>query len=197
MITGLQILEILACFAIGAIPFAQIAMWGTGIDITKVGSKNPGFRNVQRVASKPRAIFTLAGDMGKGFVALLLFGRQQPSAVVWIMGLAAVIGHCWNPFLKWNGGKGAATTAGVMLFLQPVTTAVCLPLYPILRTFGRKKGWKQEGAISTLTTMAVISTSAFIFAGAEAGAFAYMILAVVIVRHISNLREILGNIGAG
>src|SRR5213079_2815583 len=62
-----HLIRILACFAIGAIPFAKVAMWGTGIDITKVGSKNPGFRNVSRVASRWRAAICLIGDLGKGF----------------------------------------------------------------------------------------------------------------------------------
>src|SRR5262245_8758772 len=137
MISGWQILEIVLCFAMGAVPFAQVAMWGTGVDITKVGSRNPGFNNVLRVSTKPRAILALLGDIAKGYIALLLFAPGQPLAIQWIMGIAAVMGHCWNPFLRWNGGKGAATTAGVMLFLEPWITAVCLPLYPLLRIFGR------------------------------------------------------------
>jgi acyl phosphate:glycerol-3-phosphate acyltransferase len=187
-----RILEVFACFLIGAIPFAQVAVWGTGIDITKVGSKNPGFNNVLRVSTKPRAIFALIGDMAKGYVALLLFAYGQPVDWPWIMGIAAVIGHCWNPFLRWNGGKGAATTAGVMLFLEPAITAVFLPLYPILRIFGRRMKWKQEGAISTLTTMFTISTVVFALRGPDPGVFAYIMLAIVIIRHAPNIRDILG-----
>jgi len=185
-------LEFLACFAIGAIPFAKIAMWGTGIDITRAGSGNPGYRNVSRVSTKPRAYFTLIGDMAKGFVALMIFGAGEPQHLQWLMGVAAVMGHCWSPFLGWNGGKGAATTAGVMLFLQPAVTAAVLPLYPLLRIVGSRKGWKQEGAISTLTTMSVVATAVFLTGGAAAGAFAFVILAIVIVRHTPNLREIFG-----
>jgi len=188
----LRILEVLACFAIGAIPFAQIAVWGTGIDITKVGSKNPGFNNVLRVSTKPRAVLALIGDMAKGFLALLLFAPGQPLDLAWTMGIAAVMGHCWNPFLGWNGGKGAATTAGVMLFLEPPITALCLPLYPLLRLFGRRMKWKQEGAISTLITMSTIATAVLMRRGIHAGVFAYAILAIVIIRHIPNVREILG-----
>ena len=198
MITGWQIIKILASFGLGAIPFAQVAMWGTGIDITKAGSKNPGFNNVLRVSKSakfasawPRAIFALIGDMAKGYLALLLFAGAEPPALQWSMGIAAVMGHCWNPFLRWNGGKGAATTAGVMLFLEFPITIACLPLYPILRFFGRRMGWKQEGAISTLTTMTVIATLAFFFKGFPIGIFAYIMLAIVIVRHLPNLREIL------
>jgi len=80
--------KFIASFLIGSIPFAKIAMLGTGIDITKVGSKNPGFRNVSRVASKWRAVMTLLGDIGKGYVALLLLGRGETSAAaLWIIGI--------------------------------------------------------------------------------------------------------------
>jgi acyl phosphate:glycerol-3-phosphate acyltransferase len=192
MTSLLRMLEAAACFLIGAIPFAQIAVWGTGIDITKVGSKNPGFNNVLRVSTKRRAIFALIGDIAKGYVALLLFASAQPSDWQWIMAIAAVMGHCWNPFLRWNGGKGAATTAGVMLFLEPYITAVCLPLYPLLRIFGRRMKWKQEGAISTLTTMSTISTAVFVLRGVHSGLFAYTMLAIVIIRHLPNIRQIIG-----
>src|SRR5579883_1212555 len=126
-------------FLMGAIPFAKLAMLGTGVDITKVGSRNPGFNNVRRVGYPGRAAFTLIGDILKGSVALLLLGRS------WLFGVAAVAGHCWSPFLAFNGGKGVATTVGVLLVLEPKITIACLPLYPLLRFFGRKMGWNQEG----------------------------------------------------
>src|SRR5437763_7605040 len=122
------VLKVIAAFFIGAIPFAKVAMLGTGIDITKVGSKNPGFRNVTRVASWWRAAICLIGDLGKGFFALWLLGGGETSAsVLWAMGIASVMGHCWSPFLGFNGGKGVATTFGALLFLDPYITLVCLP----------------------------------------------------------------------
>src|SRR4029453_7097679 len=125
------LLRILACFAIGAIPFAKVAMWGTGIDITRVGSRNPGFNNVLRVSTRQRAAVALVGDIAKGFVAFMLLGAAEPVNVQWLMGIAAVAGHCWSPFLGWNGGKGVATTVGVLLVLAPKITLICLPLYVI------------------------------------------------------------------
>ena len=118
-------LRLLACFALGSIPFAVIAMAGSGIDIRKVGSGNPGFNNVLRV-SKGRAVLALIGDMGKGYLALWLVLKAWPiggsvapwpSSVgwAWICGFAAVLGHCFSPFLGFNGGKGIATSGGVML----------------------------------------------------------------------------------
>src|SRR5690349_8483878 len=151
-------LKVVAAFLIGAIAFAKVAMVGTGIDITKVGSKNPGFRNVSRVASWWRAAICLIGDLGKGYFALWLLGRGETSAaVLWAMGIAAVMGHCWSPFLNFNGGKGVATTFGVLLYLQPYITLICLPLYPLLRFIGGKLRLRQEGAIASLLTAAAIS----------------------------------------
>src|SRR6266852_2673563 len=106
---------LLVCFLIGSIPFAVVAMLGTGIDIRRVGSGNPGFNNVLRV-SKPRAVLALIGDMGKGFLAIWLFHKAgEPVALGWLYGFAAILGHCYSPFLKFNGGKGIATSGGVML----------------------------------------------------------------------------------
>lgn len=179
-------------FLVGSIAFAKVAMLGTGIDITQVGSKNPGFNNVLRVSTKSRAALALVGDMSKGLLVLLLLsGIGTSPAALWVCGIAAVMGHCWSPFLKFNGGKGVAVTAGVLLFLEPRVTVACLPLYPILRIFGRKMGWRQEGAIASLSTMLILSTSIFVVRGAETGAFAYIMLIIVVIRHIPNLREIM------
>src|SRR5207249_3271177 len=184
--------KVFASFLIGSIPFAKIAMLGTGIDITKVGSKNPGFRNVSRVASKWRAAVTLLGDIGKGYVALQLLGRGEPSsAALWILGIAAVMGHCWSPFLGFNGGKGVATTFGVLLFLQPYITLLCLPLYPMLRFIGGKLQLRQEGAIASLSTAAAISVLVMLFRGLEPGVLACVMLIIVVIRHTPNLRAIM------
>lgn len=186
------VVRLLASFLIGSIPFAVVAMWGTGIDIRKAGSGNPGFNNVLRVGTKPRAVFTLIGDVGKGALALVLLSQSgDRSAVLWSLGLAAVLGHCWSPFLGFNGGKGVATTVGTLLFLDWPITLAALPLYPIFRTIGRRRGWGQEGAIASLIMMTVITIAVLLVRGAEPGVFAVLVLAVVTLRHRANLRELL------
>jgi glycerol-3-phosphate acyltransferase PlsY len=178
--------KFIVSFVMGAIPFAKVAMIGTGIDITKVGSKNPGFNNVLRVSSKWRAAIALIGDIAKGSIALFALGEY------WQIGIAAVMGHCWSPFLAFNGGKGVATTVGVLVVLAPWITLICLPLYPLLRFFGRKMGWRQEGAISSLTTMFVIACSVLALRGPGPGIYAFVLFAIVLIRHVPNLKEIIG-----
>lgn len=180
-------------FLIGAIPFAKVAMIGTGIDITKVGSRNPGFNNVRRVVGWPRAAIPLVGDVAKGCLAVMAFAwTTSLPAVLWAYGIAAIVGHCWSPFLGWNGGKGVATMLGVLLYLDWRITLPCLPLYPALRWFGRRMGWKQEGAISSMMTTLIISVLVFVLRGPQSGIMALGMVAIVVYRHLPNIREIMG-----
>jgi glycerol-3-phosphate acyltransferase PlsY len=78
----------------------------------------------------------------------------------------------------------------MLFYLLDWHLMLCLILYPTLRIFGRLMGWKQEGAISSMTTMFVLSTLVWIFKGTESGIFAFVTLAIVIVRHRSNIKEI-------
>jgi glycerol-3-phosphate acyltransferase PlsY len=183
--------RLVASFLIGSIPFAVIAMWGSGIDIRKAGSGNPGFNNVLRVGARWRAVIALVGDVGKGTAALALLSQPDDRvAVAWSLGLAAVLGHCFSPFLGFNGGKGVATTVGVLLYLDLPITLAALPLYPIFRALGRRRGLSQEGAIASLITMTVITLAVLLFRGVEAGVLAAVVLAVVTLRHRTNLEAV-------
>ncbi len=127
----------LIAFLLGSIPFAMMSMWGSGVDIRTVGSGNPGFNNVLRV-SKPRSIICLIGDLGKGIVAILLLYRvTEPETAAWILGLAVMLGHCYSPWLGFDGGKGIATSAGVMFVLQPQLALGCTAGYVVLRVIGK------------------------------------------------------------
>lgn len=184
------LVRLLLSFLAGSIPFAVLAMWGTGIDITQVGSRNPGFNNVLRVSTKKRALVALVGDLFKGTAALALLVRPGDStAVLWSLGLAAVLGHCWTPWLRLRGGKGVATTTGVFLYLQPWITLACSPSYFLLRLLGRRLGWKQEGAIASLIMLGLMAASIVALRGWEAGAYAGAAFVFVVLRHTSNLRE--------
>src|SRR2546426_388703 len=173
------LVRFLICFVIGSIPFAVVSMMGSGVDIRKVGSGNPGFNNVLRVSSR-RAVAALVGDMGKGVLAVWLVLYAWPAhlprawaqrawaqgawagvawaashpvfpahpvfpvgiALGWSYGLAAVLGHCFSPFLRFKGGKGIATSGGVMLVLYPVWAVIALAYFTAARVAGGKLKWR-------------------------------------------------------
>jgi glycerol-3-phosphate acyltransferase PlsY len=185
------LVRLLVSFLAGSVPFAVVAMWGTGVDITQVGSRNPGFNNVLRVSTKKRALVALAGDLFKGTAALAVLARSgDTAAVLWGMGLAAVVGHCFTPWLRLRGGKGVATTTGVFLYLQPWITLACSPSYFLVRFLGRKLGWKQEGAIASLIMLGLMAGVIAALRGWETGAYAGAAFVFVVLRHTSNLREV-------
>ncbi len=193
MIDSTIALEALLCFVCGAIPFAVVAMWGSGVDIRKVGSGNPGFNNVLRV-SKPRAILTLAGDMLKGFLPLWAFWdpATEPHWQGWLYAFAAVFGHCYSPLLKLNGGKGIATSAGVMLRLFPKWAVAGLAFFVLLRLTGSRRKWPEAGALASVLTWVFFTAVLFLYEGQPATKFAALMTLFLAWRHKSNARRLLG-----
>lgn len=115
-------LALVAAYLLGSVPFAMIAAKLFGLaDPRTFGSGNPGATNVLRTGNKKAALFTLIGDALKGWVAV--FAAQQAGfsdAVVGLVALAVFFGHLFPVFLKFKGGKGVATGAGVLLALDPL-----------------------------------------------------------------------------
>ncbi|MCW5980053.1 MAG: glycerol-3-phosphate acyltransferase [Bryobacteraceae bacterium] len=184
------LVRLAVAFLIGSIPFAVIAMLGTGVDIRKYGSGNPGFNNVLRY-SKPRSLVCLAGDAGKGVAAVLALRYPgEGIEVSWLVGLAVMLGHCYSPFLRFNGGKGIATSAGVMLVLHPLLAAVSVLVYVAGRMLGRRKGWIEEGARASLAASALFSVLLLATEGTQQFAYAVALLAIVTWRHKDNLQRI-------
>lgn len=196
MISQQLAIECLLSFFSGSIPFAVIAMWGSGIDIREVGSGNPGFNNVLRV-SKPRAIVTLIGDMGKGFLPVWLFTHVgMPEYQGWIYGFAAVLGHCYSPWLKFNGGKGIATSAGVMLAIYPLLAAAGLAFFVVLRLTGKKRGWPEAGALASVTTWVFFTVLMGFVAGPVVLAWSAAMTVFVAWRHKSNAAKFFAELKA-
>ncbi len=185
------------CFFLGSIPFALIAMAGSGIDIRKVGSGNPGFNNVLRV-SKPRAVIALAGDMGKGYLAVTLFltlvGNPEPEQTLilgWLYGFAVVLGHCYSPFLKFRGGKGIASSGGVMLVLYPTWTVFALATFVAVRLAGSRLKWREAGAIASLSAWVVFMVILLLFLGRQDAAFAAFMTLFLAWKHKKNFQNLL------
>lgn len=187
----MMLARIIVCFLLGSIPFAVIAMAGSGIDIRKVGSGNPGFNNVLRV-SKSRAVIALLGDMGKGAVALLLVRRGVNSTwELWALGFAAILGHCYSPFLRFKGGKGIATSAGVMLVLYWLFAVIALLFFAVVRIGASKKlKLKEAGAIASLSSWVLFVLFMVLFRTRVDAVCAAVIAAFLFWQHRKNLKHI-------
>ena len=108
---------VLAGYLIGSISFAVLVSRLMRLpDPRSYGSKNPGATNVLRTGSKAAAVMTLIGDAAKGGVAIML--AAPFTAELALVGLAAFLGHLYPVFHRFQGGKGVATAAGVLLALD-------------------------------------------------------------------------------
>lgn len=113
---------ILLGYIAGSISFAYLFTYFlTKQDIRKIGTKNPGAANVAREIGKKWGIMVWIGDTLKGMIVMALAKKFSITneIILTIIGISAVIGHCYPVFLGFRGGKGIATMGGVMLYLAP------------------------------------------------------------------------------
>src|SRR5262245_33406492 len=110
-------------FAAGSIPFGVLVARRRGVNIREQGSGNIGASNVTRVLGKGAGALVLVLDAAKGALPTLAAAHwlAEPWAVV-ATGFAAVLGHCFSPFLRGRGGKGVATALGVFAVIDPAIT---------------------------------------------------------------------------
>ena len=115
-------LVLVAAYLLGSVPFAMISSKLFGLaDPRTYGSGNPGATNVLRSGNKKAALFTLFGDALKGWVAVFIAQQMGFSnSVIGLVALAVFLGHLYPIFLKFKGGKGVATAAGVLIALDPL-----------------------------------------------------------------------------
>ncbi|RPE72769.1 acyl-phosphate glycerol-3-phosphate acyltransferase [Tibeticola sediminis] len=134
---------ILAAYLIGSLSFAVIVSRAMGLaDPRTFGSGNPGATNVLRSGSKKAAVLTLLLDAAKGWlpvVAVASLGAPYGlgTGTVALVGLAAFLGHLYPVFFGFQGGKGVATAAGVLLALQPWLGAATLLTWILIAGFFR------------------------------------------------------------
>ncbi len=133
------ILLFLVSYLLGSIPFGLIlAKLFGGADVRKTGSGNIGATNVARVAGPLPGVLTLA-DAGKGWLAVSLAGRAMhgEAGVMVIAGFFALLGHCCPVWLRFRGGKGVATAAGIFGALCPEAMVAALILFALVVWFWR------------------------------------------------------------
>ena len=131
---------LIGAYLLGSISFAVVVSRAMGLaDPRTYGSHNPGATNVLRTGNRTAAILTLLGDALKGVVAVLLvrFGLGAGEELVALAGLAAFVGHLYPVFHRFQGGKGVATAAGVLLALHPAVGGGVLLTWLIIAFFFR------------------------------------------------------------
>ena len=129
-----------AAYCLGSIPFGVLlAKLFGGADVRTIGSGNIGATNVARAAGPLAGILTLLLDAAKGAASVWLAARFSNDSAAWITlaGLAALVGHCFPVWLRFRGGKGVATAAGVFAVLCPYALAAALVLFILVFAFWR------------------------------------------------------------
>jgi glycerol-3-phosphate acyltransferase PlsY len=130
-VTPLDAVALALSYVLGSVPtglWLGLALRGT--DIREHGSKNIGATNTLRVLGKGLGALALIGDAGKGAIAVLLVSRIGDWAYLPLAcGIASIVGHFAPIFLKFKGGKGVATSAGVFLSLAPLPTLGAIALF--------------------------------------------------------------------
>lgn len=178
------LLSLLAGAAFGSIPFGYIAGRLNGIDIRRQGSGNIGSTNVQRTIGWRWAVPVLLLDIAKGLVPTA-FARPL-GLMPALVGLGAILGHVFCPWLGFKGGKGVATTVGVAAFLCPRGLLAGLGVY-----------------LAVLAATGFVSLSSLFFAcalpiltaiiyrhNAPLLAFTLGVAVVIMVRHWANVRRL-------
>ena len=180
----------IAAYLVGGIPFGLLlAKKFAGVDIKASGSGSIGATNVLRVVketnpslAKKLGIATLALDALKGVVVLLvasLLGMSE--STLWGIGVLAVIGHCFSPYLSLEGGKGIATGMGVMMFMLPLETLIALLVWGVLaKTI-------KISSVSSLTGVLVLLISSFFIHPEMAHAPVVFIVFILYYKHIPNI----------
>jgi glycerol-3-phosphate acyltransferase PlsY len=153
------ILVVVIAYLLGSIPTGFLVAKARGVDIRTVGSGNIGATNVFRILGKPAGVFVLLADAAKGWLAVFLvaklvagwfFPEAGPLSLEWFAicaGIAAILGHNYTCWLHFKGGKGIATSAGVL---------VALVLGPLLIILGI---WIVVFALTRYVSLASISAS--------------------------------------
>lgn len=187
-----DLLIVAAAYLLGSVSFAVVMSRVFSLpDPHTYGSKSPGATNVLRTGNKTAAALTLAGDAGKGLVAVLaakaISGEDiGTSLVVPLAGLAAFVGHLYPVFHRFRGGKGVATAAGVLLGYSAWLGGGTLATWLIIAVFFR------ISSFAALVAAVFAPCFAFMLFGAQPVTWATIPLALlVLLRHRANIARLL------
>lgn len=187
-------ISVLLGYLLGAIPFGVLIGKSRGIDIRAGGSGNIGATNVMRLVGKSWGILTLVLDALKGLGAVLLARWAGADAPEWLglaCGCAAILGHSFPVYLKFKGGKGVATSAGVLIGVAPAAFGVGIGVFAILFALFRYV------SLGSIAAAIVVPVASFLFEQAKDEpnyftTYVLVVLGVVVIwRHRANIGRLL------
>ncbi len=178
---------IVAAFLVGSLNPATVIARLLGKDLATSGSGNPGATNAGRVLGRKWGILVGVLDVLKGLVPVYVAGQWWGAELAYAVGLAAVLGHIWSPYLRGRGGKGVATTLGAILGVHPWVALVVLAVFAVALALTR---WVAAGSI--FAALALIVTAGLVLAGRApgdlwTGLWLTALGVVVLTRHKSNI----------
>lgn len=174
-------------FIIGSIPTGLLIAKAKGIDLRKVGSGNIGATNVLRAVGKEAALFTLLGDIVKGVVPVAI-GKSFGFGVfdAGILGISAILGHNFSLFLKFKGGKGVATSIGVLLAFSPHAALFTITLWLLTAR------WTRYSSLSALIAFGLLPLSIYMLDYSnEKMIIAIAITVLIFLRHTANIKRLI------
>jgi glycerol-3-phosphate acyltransferase PlsY len=183
--TWLALALIAAAFWAGAIPFGVLIARRRGVDIRAHGSGNIGATNVTRVLGARAGAIVLALDGLKGALptAAALAASSDPGVVA-LTGAAAILGHCFSPFLRGRGGKGVATASGVFLVIAPGLVGIALAVFVVVLRATRVP------ALGSLAASLAISAGLVARGGGPYAVLACATTALLVYTHRTNLAKL-------
>ena len=188
----ITLLAVVCAYLLGSIPFAVVCSRMFGLaDPRSYGSKNPGATNVLRSGNKAAAALTLLGDLAKGWLAVFLaekyganYGLEQGGLA--LVALAVFFGHLYPLFLKFKGGKGVATAAGVLLAIDPTLGLLTLATWIVIAAALR------YSSLAALVAAAASPLYAFFLWGSDVMLAAVGIIAMILIaKHWANLQRLM------
>lgn len=188
----IAILALLGAFLIGSIPFAVLVSKAMGLnDPRDYGSGNPGATNVLRSGNKLAAVLTLLGDAAKGLFVVALSKALAPAfglsaQILAGIAIAVFLGHVFSIFLRFRGGKGVATAAGVLFGIDLKLGAALLGVWLIVAITTRYSSLAALVAAISAPLLTLWLTSNETWTGAVV-----IMSAILIWRHKDNIRKLL------
>lgn len=172
-------------FILGSVPFGLLLTQAAGLgDVRDIGSGSIGATNVLRTGNKGLAAATVLLDAAKGAVPVCIAAEFWPDAQG-IAAVAAVAGHCFTPWLKFKGGKGFATAAGVLLALAWPVLLVCAAIWAIVLAVSR------ISSVSSMMTVVAAPVAAWAMGYPQIIVPLIAVAAIVWVQHRANIGRLL------